>query len=379
MEAAQIGQGMVYTLSKKEPCPRKEVLPSHWLIEAICLAHDLGHPPFGHGGEIALNCAMHEHGGFEGNGQTLRLLARLESHTPEVGLNLTRRSLLGVIKYPAFYKDLCQRQAPAPRQDWRAFSGQAWKPPKCLFDTERDILSWILEPFPSDDQQRFQEYNPSSMDTHGKTRHKSLDCSIMECADDIAYGVHDLEDAIALRLFTREDWNQYIEPKLNMAWARRWELSNIADRLFDPASGTGYQRKQAIGELVHALINEVAIREEEGFTTPLLRYRAYVQGDAGHLLKALQDAVYKRLITTQEVQTLEYRGQILVLSLFEALAADPKRLLPPAFVQQYKEAPSEDERMRVICDYIAGMTDEYATRIYERLFVPRQGSVFERL
>ncbi|MFB6260123.1 MAG: dGTPase, partial [Thiohalorhabdaceae bacterium] len=73
------------------------------LMETICLAHDLGHPPFGHGGEIALNYMMHDAGGFEGNGQTLRLLGRLEAHTPGYGLDLSRRTLLGVLKYPAPY------------------------------------------------------------------------------------------------------------------------------------------------------------------------------------------------------------------------------------------------------------------------------------
>jgi dGTPase len=340
-------------------------------------AHDLGHPPFGHSGEIALNCAMHPYGGFEGNGQTLRLLARLESHTPDAGLNLTRRCLLGVIKYPGFYKDLCRRQFPASLQDWRAFPERAWKPPKCLLDTEQTILRWILEPFPSDDRQRFQEYDSPSMDTHGKTRHKSFDCTIMDCADDIAYGVHDLEDAIALKLFTREDWRQEdIQQKLETTWAQKLKLNDIEARLFDTS---GCQRKQAIGGLVHALINAVEIYEEGSFTAPLLRYRASIPGEAGRLLKALKDAVYKRLITRQEVQTLEYRGQVLVLSLFKALSADPKRLLPPSFSQKWEDAPSEDEKMRVVSDYIAGMTDEYATRIYERLFVPRQGSVFERL
>ena len=108
LEVAQIGAGLVVHLRAQlqlptmPPQPRFEswlnLLPSEKLIEAICLAHDLGHPPFGHGGERALNYAMRGAGGFEGNGQTLRILARLEKNSEDHGLNPTRRLLLGVLK-----------------------------------------------------------------------------------------------------------------------------------------------------------------------------------------------------------------------------------------------------------------------------------------
>lgn len=78
-------------------------MPDISLITAICLAHDIGHPPFGHGGEVALNYCMRDYGGFEGNGQTLRILGKLDKYTAEHGLNPTRRMLLGVLKYPASY------------------------------------------------------------------------------------------------------------------------------------------------------------------------------------------------------------------------------------------------------------------------------------
>ena len=104
MEVAQIGRGLVLNLQKRFP-ELNDLLPRLEQIETTGLAHDLGHPPFGHGGETALNCAMADYGGFEGNGQTLRILTRLESHTLENGLDLTRRTLLGVLKYPAPYSN----------------------------------------------------------------------------------------------------------------------------------------------------------------------------------------------------------------------------------------------------------------------------------
>ena len=99
MEVAQIGRGMVLNLANRYP-HLKDLLPPLEQIETNGLAHDLGHPPFGHGGEIALNYIMSAFGGFEANGQTLRILSTLESHTPKYGLDLTRRSLLGILKYP---------------------------------------------------------------------------------------------------------------------------------------------------------------------------------------------------------------------------------------------------------------------------------------
>lgn len=99
MEVAQIGAGIKRHLKKGEYAEKPDVetlekiLPSSALINAICLAHDLGHPPFGHGGEVALNICMRQFGGFEGNGQTLRILTKLEKYTEKNGMNPTRRLL----------------------------------------------------------------------------------------------------------------------------------------------------------------------------------------------------------------------------------------------------------------------------------------------
>ena len=111
MEVAQIGRGLVLNFVKQYP-ELKNLLPRLEQIETTGLSHDLGHPPFGHGGESALNYAMRDYGGFEGNGQTLRILSKLESHTPEYGLDLTRRNLLGVLKYPVSYSRLCKKNLP---------------------------------------------------------------------------------------------------------------------------------------------------------------------------------------------------------------------------------------------------------------------------
>ena len=104
MEVAQIGRGIVQFLDKNCDKVLGEHLPESALISSICLAHDIGHPPFGHGGEVALNYCMRGYGGFEGNGQTLRILGKLDKYTEYHGLNPTRRMLLGILKYPVTYK-----------------------------------------------------------------------------------------------------------------------------------------------------------------------------------------------------------------------------------------------------------------------------------
>lgn len=368
MEVAQIGRGIVLNLQ------RRKVIPTRLLnldrIVAICLAHDLGHPPFGHGGEIALNCMMRNFGGFEGNGQTLRVLARQEAHTDGHGLNLTRGTLLGILKYPVPYSKVRKLALP-PHTDPIKTVARSWKPPKCYHDCESDIVDWILKPLSVNDRRGFQQFKPPSDNENGKPSEKSLDTSIMERADDIAYGVHDLEDSIRLGLITSAHWKR-VEPELNDRWRNKYRLRNLSQDLFSEKSST---RKRAIGAIVNALICSTK-SEEHRFREPLLRYRIVLEAPAEKFLEALKDLVKREVIHSPEVQTLEYRGQQIVMKLFEAFMSDPNRLLKGAFAQEWRDAGNDQDKARVICDYIAGMTDEHATRVYERLFVPRQGTIF---
>ena len=105
LEVAQIGSAICERLHEKYTTDEliRSWIPSLSLIEAIGLSHDIGHPPFGHGGEVALNYSMIDSGGFEGNGQTLRIVSRLAEYSPNHGMDLTRRTLLGLVKYPAPY------------------------------------------------------------------------------------------------------------------------------------------------------------------------------------------------------------------------------------------------------------------------------------
>jgi dGTPase len=380
MEAAQIARGIVRALQANKSTGQTWAawLPNPNLIETIALAHDLGHPPFGHGGEIGLNYAMRDAGGFEGNGQTLRLLARTEAHTAGFGLDLARRSLLGVLKYPVPYENVRRTKLAAPPPTLRQLKREDWKPPKCYMATERDVVDWILQPFSAADRSGFTALKAAPTDTaHGKPKHHAFDTGIMELGDDIAYGIHDFEDAVALRLVGKSDWER-IASATDRSWASTVGLSDLDKLASDLFQGSSHSRKRAIGGLVHALIVSVEVREEAQFEHPLLRFQAALPEPARQFLDGFRNLVAERVIKTPQVQTLEYRGQQLVLHLFDALAGDPQRLLKGNFAQDHAAVPDEAAKLRVICDYVAGMTDEYATRMYERLFVPRQGQFSDR-
>lgn len=378
MEVAQLARGIVRFLSEQNGAKWHIHLPGANLIESIGLAHDLGHPPFGHGGEIALNFVMKDAGGFEGNGQTIRILSRLEAHTEGYGLDLTRRTFLGLLKYPVNYKDVVCSGSPNIPQQLIQLKRKEWKPPKCYLDTEQDVIEWVLEGFSSDDKKLLKslKQKPTEQE-HGKSKYHSFDTSIMELADDIAYGVHDFEDAIALRMLEEKDWDE-LSKGIDVIWAKKVGLDNLKQVCKDLFGVSGAPRKRAIGQLVNAFIVSVEVKTNNDFINPLLTYSAELEHPAREFLDKFQNLVIKKVIKAPQVQTLEYRGQQLILNLFNALSTDPENLLKDSYKMMIESCTSEVEKQRILCDYIAGMTDEYATRMYERLFVPRHGQFSDK-
>ncbi len=378
MEVAQIGRGIVLQLlySPNVTDAEKLALPSVPRIEAISFGHDLGHPPFGHSGEVALNCVMRDAGGFEGNGQSLRILSHLELHTHLHGLNLTRRALLGVIKYPAQYNRVRRLELPPISTSISAPRVPEWKPPKCYLETEEDVVEWVLAALSNSDRTQFAAITEPTKERHGKTLHKSLDASVLDLADDIAYGAHDFEDGVALRLISQDTWNA-VSADLDTAWGVKYKLSWdwLTNSLFLRPSEIG-NRKLAVSRIINALVCSVKVVEQNQFESPLLSYRVELQQPAGRFLKALNKLCEDNVINTQTVQTLEHRGRYMIIRLLEAISSDPRMLLNESSVLRIEDG---EDPQRVVCDYVAGMTDAFATRMYERLFVPRQGSVFERL
>jgi dGTPase len=376
LEVAQIAGGITEFLGKHRQLEQfRSALPEQNLIETIGLAHDIGHPPFGHGGEVALNYAMRNDGGFEGNAQTLRICTELGEHSDTKGLNLTRRSLLGLLKYPILYSDALNRSA------YDAASApsniDSYKPPKCIFDSDAQAYQWITQALSPSEAALFRQTEtpaPRMPPRHAKTTHKSFDSSIMEYADDIAYGVHDLEDAIAMGLVSERQWKEDVARQIeHAALPLAGEIAALSENLF---SGKNRVRKKSISRLVNYFVTNCSIVARGQFQNPQFDLKAQMTEGAGRQLQILKDFIFEHVILTPELQTMEYKGQQMILRLFDAIANNPSRLLPKRYYDEYQ---AQDKNLRIVCDYLAGTTDEYATRLFHKLFTPSSGSIFERM
>lgn len=376
LEVSQIGSGIVAQLKSKYVELGQVLFPEEdSLIESLCLAHDIGHPPFGHGGEIALNYMMRDHGGFEGNGQTFRIVTQLEPYTQHYGMNLSRRTLIGLLKYPNTLNELTCQTSNKPVINFRQLVARDWKPAKGIYNDDSAMLAWVMEPLNDADKTKFQSTR-SLVNNHKKTLFKSLDCSIMELADDIAYGIHDLEDAIVTGIVKPDIFHQQVTEqllKLDCQFMQR-HAQDLTEKLF---SQQQHLQKDAIGGLVNYLITAITLtdlneQESINYSEPLLRYNAKLPPLPQQVLQLCKDFVFTNVIKLPEIQRLEYKGQQIVMELFEAFSSDPTRLLPNTTAARWQVAnETGDNSQRVIADYIAGMTDEFANRVYLQLFATK--------
>ena len=382
IEVSQIGEGIARRLKKEmRKIASDGIHLDLFVIRTICLAHDLGHPPFGHGGEVALNRCMMKYGGFESNGQALRIITHLGEYHRKYGMNLSRRSILGVMKYPAPYSKVvdCKNYKGGKNSRNSIFKANPFKPPKCYLDTESGAVSWVARRL--DDWQRVSnEFKCKKSGEHNRTKHKSFDASILEIADDIAYGVHDLEDAIKLKLIDQSAFKSAVSKKKLEpfhSWPDGLNYEDLLKKLFSKHS---YKRKEAIGRLVDFCVRNTKFDDSNRhqFFHPIFSYQAVLSDDARTVLDQLQKLVKSKVISLTSVQRLEFKGQKIITELFDAFATDPTRLLPPEYAKSWERVSGDKCRQhRVICDYIAEMTDEYAVKRYEQLFAPREGSVFD--
>ncbi|MFP5501446.1 MAG: dGTP triphosphohydrolase [Candidatus Sericytochromatia bacterium] len=354
MEAAQIGKGLALFLNRRPELQDAPIAPE--LVEAACLAHDLGHPPFGHNGEVALQSCMHGHGGFEANAQNLRILTWLEAKREGFGLNLSRATLEAILKYLEPYS-----KKKARRGGEKAHLAVE----KCYYDADQPLMDWIRGDRPE--------------------LHRSLESELMEWADDIAYSVHDLEDGLHSGLIVPEAFgNPRLLERIAEAAAKRGatgcdgsEVQTLMrDMLALLDGGTARQlkerRKRLTSRLIHRFVTGVELDAAS---------RLVVAEDVKREVAILKAVEYILLIRNPRVTTLEYKGKLIVTNLFRALAQDDSGDLLPEDVREAWEEVRHDEhrRVRVICDYIAGMTDVYALRLYARLFEPCVGSIRDEL
>ncbi|MEW2121676.1 deoxyguanosinetriphosphate triphosphohydrolase [Streptomyces sp. NPDC005474] len=342
------------------------------LVEAACLSHDLGHPPFGHNGEQALNEFAADCGGFEGNAQSLRLLTRIEpkrfvqrarletagesgttGDLVSVGLNLTRATLDAATKYPW------------PRG---AHPTDPASPKFGVYDDDRPVFDWVRQGAPG-------------------TR-TTFEAQVMDWADDVAYSVHDVEDGLHAG---------HIDPNYLHAEPERQEIFRVAtgryvaadtdpaelgealDRLLDQEwwphgyDGTAVAQarlKDATSQLIgrFCLAAESATRAAYGGGR-LTRYTAeLVVPRAARLECAVLKAVADRYVMQRAEQELLRADQrIVVAELAEALTARAPEGLDPQFRALFDEAADDRARKRVIVDQIASLTDASARSLHARL------------
>ncbi|MFV0322546.1 MAG: anti-phage deoxyguanosine triphosphatase [Alphaproteobacteria bacterium] len=383
LEVGQTGRGICAHLENQYQNQSKlaQYIPSQYLIEAICYAHDIGHPPFGHGGEAALHRKMADYGGFEGNAQTIRQLAHLEQYYRGEGIRPTRRLILGVLKYPAHY-DMFDKKK------------YVHKPPKCYYSEDAAFIQNALAIFEDSDIQEF-----CKIGAKGKTLYKSFDASIMELADDISYGIYDVEDAIERKVLRRLDFKDCFLDKcaeLDIKALVYLDVQKVADYLFDDV----YNRKYAISALIGYFIQSSFIEVQDIFTSPYLDLQAQLTPEARGLLDFFQtDIGWKKVIIRPEIQTLEFKGQKFVSDIFEALWQRPIQLIGREYFERYMglediiplvekngekwsahlDATKRSLFARAICDFVAQKSDLMAERYYKRLFVPDFGNSTDEL
>lgn len=356
LEVSQIAEGILEKVRSLVPDEHKSWLPSTHLVAATCFAHDLGHPPYGHGGERALHDKMKNCGGFEGNAQTLRLLVRLEKYKiPGHGINPTKRLALAVLKYPTAYSSAVKTSKKIP--------------PKCYYDSEHEIIERIMSHFPADVPEFHRIEN-------GKTLYKSFDASIMDCADDIAFSTHDLEDIVARKMITYDELMGRIRPFFRDHGGPICGKGNdncIHEDDFRCLFNSSHDRKQFIGRLVHVMLSTVQVEQNERLSHPLLSLNVKLEAGMTRFRDHLRDVCHSAVTIKPEIQMLERRGQRVIHDLFDAFMEDPEKLVPKW--DQYKGAGKE----RGVSDFIAGMTDSYAAKIYHRLFTPGFGTATDEL
>jgi dGTPase len=314
-------------------------------VEACCLAHDIGHPPFGHAGESALNEMLAEAGGFEGNAQTLRILTHLIFGS-DGGMKPTRALVDGVMKYKDTYVD------------------STVTPSKFLYNDQKAILDFVFS-------------HPSWETECGPELHKyrSIECQIMDWADDVAYALMDIVDgfnAHFISLDSVEKWRR-THPGLNK------HHEQILDELMDDVSSGKMERTFA--RHVGDCITGTSLSSRKNFLSR--RSNRYALDLTVHA--PLRDRIefYKKLSTdlifrTPQIKQLEYKGRRVLVQLFQALRENysrprPMRLVPQSVETLISMAPAEADR--TLADYLSSLTDTAAIRIHRRLFDPAYGSI----
>lgn len=303
LEVAQIGRGIARRLKLNED-----------LVETLALSHDLGHTPFGHTGEEALNRLMKPYGGFEHNRQSLRIVEHLEERYPSFnGLNLSWEAREGIIKHSSDY----------------------------------DIP----------DGSGLEEYCPELRPT--------LEAQIIDLADEIAYNNHDIDDGLKAGYLSLDD----------LMGVDIWSDTYAKVKEKYPSLAADRQILQTISHLIGFLILDLVEHTKKNIEAAGISCLDDIRNQPGNLVmfspdtakrnRELKAFLYKNLYSHYKVERMRIKAERFLRLLFENYLENPT-LLPSSYQEKYEICGLE----RVVCDYIAGMTDRYALDEYKRLFDP---------
>ncbi len=314
LEVAQISRSIARTLKLDED-----------LAECVALAHDLGHPPFGHTGEDVLKECMSKFDGFDHNAHTLRLLTKLERrHAAFDGLNLTWETLEGVVKHNGPLVGEGKARLPAAIAEY-AKGHDLW------------------------------------LDSHA-----GAEAQVAAIADDIAYNNHDVDDGLRAGLFSFDDARAL--PLVGPALARIEEAY--------PGAPRDIQIAEAVSALIGAMIDDVVAETRTRLVDfgpesadAVRRAGAQIVNFSDPMrekLAGLRRFLHENMYRHYKVNRARSQAKRIVRALFDLFFEEPETLPPEWFTHQ--DGRGAAERARVVCDYIAGMTDRYAMREYERLY-----------
>ena len=339
LECAQIGRELGESLGADPD-----------LLDTACLSHDMGHPPFGHNGEEALADAAQSCGGFEGNAQSFRLLTRIEAKTVDkngksLGLNLTRASLDAATKYPW-----------ARSENPRKFG---------VYDDDVEIFQWVRQGAPA-----------------GR---KCIEAQIMDWSDDCAYSVHDLEDAIfagqlSVKTFDTDFDTLYAEMiEVYGSDATKEEAAAALSRLqklscwpldFDRTHRSLARLKDTTSQLIgrFVLSAELETRKVHG-DGPLTRYSANLEIPREQKIEVdfLKSVAGHYLISAAASQERYAKQQVVIHELVEMLFEAAPAELDPIFKEDWKLAQNDSQRLRIVIDQIASLTDPGAYALHAHL------------
>jgi dGTPase len=384
IEVSQLARAIANNMLVEEPKLARCLTPE--VAEAVALAHDLGHPPFGHGGEKTLDACMSDVSRrarlrgkdalrFEGNAQTFHVLVAAEPKSPSYpGLNLTRATLAGVMKYPY---------------------DQDTGNDKFIFASDAETARWALR--------GGGELLTAQQVEKGAQPRRSLICQILDWADDCAYSIHDVEDALQAQFLRPGDLTdarfaqrvaQYYEetreseavPPLTRSEIRG-QLRALKRRIRPPETGDERaHRKQALRNILNELVIEVAVRPLPGKHRSDYAWALAVPDESRILSAVCKAVIWEAVITDPRVAAMTTKGKEILHDLFYLLLGELVEKKSYALFPRYYRPIAEEsmgrgepEAARAVCNFLALLTDMDALRLHALLRGPKASSVFDLL